>query len=550
MFVTKHLAAEVQKFWKGQLIGWNAAIFELAAAMPSKFRIQATRLVTAGKGRNDYLNLNMRDWFIACLCYFPATLPDPSFVTAECLKLGLPELGLHYTTLYGVMKCFGEGLFLLIGLNPTPAEILEAQALLDQAFLKMQAVNKKGMSFNWHTLFHFCERMLKRGNMRSFWLFFFERLNKMAKATLTNGRNGSKQVLNNFCKKHITAQQAHNVVATELPSLVSDCQTYFASNTNPETGKDITAAQQKSATKLTNTIVDRIGKRANKTACPSVEQALVLAFAGSDHPKLFSCDKSIDNGTDASLKTWPVEVSTTVMTYCSYLDSGSLHRGLFEYLLSLYPSQHIEIEDVTMYYIGEVNGVTFEVPHSSSSHTSHVHALRPDDPPPLPGGVDGPSPASLHVAKIVSILSVKAKFTSKESIAPAMGKCTCDSPWPLTEERPCKIINNRLSKCGSGLYGVMKILIVDWLRPFHKVYLHLDFKHESGKFMTTDIPFHEFDSSNFSAKVLKENREGKHFLDARRVIHGVVLKKIESSRNARGTITPSYSLVLQLPKFI
>ena len=206
MSETKLLEPPERKFWKALLHKWNTDMFTLAATMPSKYRIQEQRLVTQGKARNDYISVNMRDMFVLALCYFPVTLPEPSYVEAELRKLGdNSDRGNQYRTLYEAILSTSEGLLLIIGLNPAQIQILKAQGLFDKAFLKVQSLGKN-MSYNWHTLLHFCKWLLSRGNMRNSWLFFFERLNKMAKATLTNGRNGSLQVLKNFCKKHIANQ--------------------------------------------------------------------------------------------------------------------------------------------------------------------------------------------------------------------------------------------------------------------------------------------------------------------------------------------------------
>jgi len=552
MFHTKLQDAATKKFWNTMLKNWNDDILTFAGIMPSKFRIQETRLITQGTARNFYFSLNMRDWFIMLLCYFPATLPEPSFVMSQLKSLGLPtDMGDTYKILYDAITFFGNGLQLIIGLTPTRVEILQAQDLFDKAILELQSISKS-MSFNWHTLLHFCERMLSRGNMRNFWLFFFERLNKMAKATLTNGRNGSLQVLKNFCKKHLVRQRSITSTASDI---VSDCHLLSPSQTNPVTGKPMTRSQSKKNVKLAQVLVGRIEKRACKRQCPNTEEALRQAYAASDHPKLLSGDKSIDDGTDSSLKTWPAKMSICVEFGKCCLDGGALHRGLFEYLQTLHPNHHIQIVSLTKYKTCEVNGTTVDISSSSSrSHTSHVYALRP--------GVDDGPPPALHVGIIRNILSVNVIFTSNDSIATIIGQpspCTCVSPWRANEEsHKCPIENDALDKLNGlvSMSGEMNIVVVDWLVPYHKQNIPLEkyqreLQHSSGKFMTSDTLHHEFNvHGEITLKLLEDNRRGKHFLDVRRIIHGVVLKKVERVQLTILKFNPAYYLVLQLPKFI
>ena len=559
MSETKLLEPPERKFWKALLHKWNTDMFTLAATMPSKYRIQEQRLVTQGKARNDYISVNMRDMFVLALCYFPVTLPEPSYVEAELRKLGdNSDRGNQYRTLYEAILSTSEGLLLIIGLNPAQIQILKAQGLFDKAFLKVQSLGKN-MSYNWHTLLHFCKWLLSRGNMRNSWLFFFERLNKMAKATLTNGRNGSLQVLKNFCKKHI-ANQVNQAISTELPSLARDCQSHFASETNAETGKVITKAQQRDVNVLVDNIVARIGMRGDKNQCPTAQEALKLAHAQSDHPDLFSRDVTIDNYTNMkSLDNWPAKLSIVFKNELSFLDGGPLHRGLFEYLQVLYRKFHINIRSVTRFKTCEVNGVTCQSSAAStSSYTSHVYAFRP--------GVDGPDvdgTPQLHVAKIRYILSVSVTLWANDSIARVSSSktspCTCNSPWLATEEyHKCPLDNGKLTALlGNGLVsssGEMNIVVVDWLVPYHKqvglLVRQLKIKHSSGIFMTTNTPHHEFDVYDNSSKGLEANRVGNHFLDARRIIHGVVLKEVEAVEVAYYTYNPAYYLVVQLPKFI
>ena len=558
---TKLFEPAVRALWTKLLHNWNADILTFADTMPSKFRIQHQRLVTAGKPRNNYFSVNMRDMFIMALCYFRATLPEPSYVEAEFAKLNdLTDTDrvhmLQYRTLYEAILLVGEGHLLIIGLNPTHPEILKAQGLFDQAFLKVQSIGQ-AMSYNWHTLMHYCKWLLSRGNMRNSWLFFFERLNKMAKATLTNGRNGSLQVLKNFCKKHI-AIQVKNSISIELPSLARDCQSLFANVTNAETGKVITKAQQRDINNLVDTIINRIVKRGDKHRCPTAQEALKLAHAQSDHPDLFSRDVTIDNYSKKSLDNWPVKLSIEIGNALPFLDGGALHRGLFEYLQALYPPFHINIRSVTRLKICEVNGVTCQSSAASNrSYTSLVYALRPNV-----GGPDVGGTPQLHVAKIRYILSVSVTLWANDSIARVSSSktspCTCNSPWLATEEyHKCPLDNGKLTDLGnrvSFLSGVMNIVVVDWLVPYHEqaglLVDQLKLKHSSGLFMTSDTPHHEFDVSDNSSKGLEGNRLGNHFLDARRIIHGVVLKKVDIVEVSYQTYNPAYNLVVQLPKFI
>jgi hypothetical protein len=561
MFNTKDFSPDAVKFFRGLLKNMNASILDFSATMPAKYRIQNTRLVTNGKARNFHFSLNMRDVFILFLCYLPVTMPDPACVTAQLNHLGYAVEAQRYSKIYDIIIKFSEGLLLLVALNPTKEYILKAQGIFVEVFIEVQDINKKGMSFNWHTLLHFFKRMLKRGNMRNFWLFFFERLNKVAKATLTNGRNGAKQVLSKFIKTHI-AFQTSSVVATNVPSLVTECQRHLTSKTNPVTGKPTSKSQQRKSAELAKKLVNRIEQRKAKNhECPDAEQALLMACAQSDSPDLFSPSETIDDYTAKSLIFWPVKTSMQV-SILPCLDGGAIHRGLFCYLQKLYPGQHINITSLIKMKVCEVNGVTFEISGTADrTHTCYAYAFRPDDCGP---NVVGGTPM-LHVAKIRCILSVSATLTQNDSIASlsigGVSPCTCHLSWCATAECPCPINNVHIANAGARVVSSsreMTIVVVDWLVPFHKqtyVAEHdKDLKHSSGKFMTSDSLYHEFDVEFFNdrdgRKVLKENREGNHFLDARRIIHGVVLKKVEKVEISYNTYNSAYYLVVQLPKFI
>ena len=260
----------------------NANVLALSAISPSKFRIQPSHI----DRKSQYINVGMRDMLILFILYFPVVLPtsaEAGFTDATMVE---------YEKICRIIRKFSKGLSLIWKVNPYAVDVNTAEVLFDNVFSAAQELfGKSFMTFNWHMLLHFCDEVRRFGNVRSFMLFYYERLNKIAKSYNVNGHCSSQTVLTTSWKQCALAN--NSTTDCGLSSLYdrSDLPTSVtAIGLRAESAK----AKERVAVKK---VLDRIDSHRVKSAGTKIGcvEAVQKTYAQTEHDNLHAMrDKDID----------------------------------------------------------------------------------------------------------------------------------------------------------------------------------------------------------------------------------------------------------------
>jgi hypothetical protein len=371
----------------------------------------------------------------------------------------------------------------------------------------------------------------------------------MAKSVLTNGRNEGFQVLQSFITTHLNRQkmnESRHVQAAQDAAGGSGTFRHLAKKAGEQTLKQTTkfqdATDRKKATMLKTEqqslqkMVDRIQFHGEKQSTPTPDAALREAFAQTNHPDLLSTSAHVDTLGHSHLN-WPVEMSLQVhRAGLSKEQVGSdtsrrFHHLFLPRLRELFPTKHIEIRSIEWFKTCEVNGLKCEISPSRGPYTSVVEALRVN----VATGLGSLAPALVRCLCKVTLTASTPLIATLGPVSNMTSPCTCiGDPSPS----PCFQSLSLADPTGANASPIitLSLVLVDWLKTYSEAYPAFSEPIHPAKLKVTSlVPEHEF---NFA----EASHAHGQVISARRLIHGIVLKKETCPTK------PDYHVWVRLPK--
>ena len=472
----------------------------------------------------------MRDLIVYLILYSTVVMPLPDLFkdTADFYI---------YSALYKSYMKFKEAVQLLLKSNFTKEDLDKAQLLFEIVFRYVQDLGM-GIHMNWHNSLHLCKIVSFFGNLRNYWMFFYERMYKNMKATKTNGRTVAKTLLKDM---YCSFKAAQLPKAPHLSTLFTRKQDVYVAA--PGFTMRTHKAQQRRKDDEFNKLVRRINdhKADKDKAWLSALDALRLQV---DHPNLRSCSILIEQAlnTKEGILHWFGRATWNLPFSHPFATDRRLSANLRFYLSQRVftdKNLHLTIREVSQARVVTINGVTCETRREStgsqsatkSIHTSHVRVLRP-------------ATNSTNIAEIRLFLQVQVNL---QTVATEhQENCTCHSK----EGTVCEYEPPRPDPNQPLHWRNLYIAVVDHLKTFAEYHVaYRDLTHPSGNALSSLDPHHEYnrDLANTvpeGMRLQRENDEGDHFIAQHRILEGVTLMEQTLPHK------PTFYLVLPHPKGI